>query len=292
MKLPKAYAEAVAEAMAEDSDQANLTFDGYVAYWLQQDAQSAIANNRAEYPDWPDEHLELNFRFEWISEGWYERGMARRLATDDLEEFGLFIQMHVRQAILNHTADEDEFVDVWTLLPAIAIGDDLAIERYIAIATFPLTNGHPVVRTIYNGIHAILRSHASEVEKLRRKQLSEKKPAWLKGIVECLQGIVSQDSSRVASGIEQHLKGFRKSDRITPLEKIVSLEAHGLYRLAERIDPNLVQEFDTERGLPWDKDFHLWSSTTQPALAVEHFGNCPKPLSAAFVTLERPAWAV
>jgi hypothetical protein len=292
MKLPKAYAEAVAKAMANDRVQANLTFDGFVAHWLERDAQKAIAKRRAKYPDWPDGHLELNFRFDWISEGWYKRGVARRLATDDLDEFGLFIQMHVRQAILNHVANEDEYVDVWTLLPAIAIGDDLAIERYVDIATFPLSDGHPVVRTIYNGIHAILRSHASEVEKLRKKRLSEKKPAWLKGIVECLQGIVSQDSSRVASGIEQHLKGFRKSDRITPLEKIVSLEAHGLYRLAERIDGDLVRDFDTERGLPWDKEFHAWSSATRPALAIEHFGDCPKPLAAAFVNLERPAWAV
>jgi hypothetical protein len=295
MKLPKAYAKAVEEAMANDRDRANLAFDHFVAHWLERDAHDAIANTRTQYPDWSDEDLELAVRFGWISDwpnGWYLRGMARRLATDDLDEFGLFIQMHVRQAILNHVANGDEFTDVWTLLPAIAIGDDLAIDRYVDIATFPLSKGHPDTRTIYNGIHAILRSHASELEKLRRKRLSEKKPAWINGIVACLQGIVSQDSSQVASGIEQHLEGFRKGYRINSLEKIVSLEAHGLFRLAERIDGDLVKDFDPERGLPWDRDFHAWSSITRPTLAIEHFGSCPKPLAEAFVTLKRPQWAV
>jgi hypothetical protein len=217
--------------------------------------------------------------------------MARRLATDDLNEFGLFIQLHVRQAILNHDADEDESTDVWTLLPAIAIGDDLAIDRDVDIATFPLSRGHSDTRTIYNGVHAILRGEDSELEKLRRKRVSEKKPAWIRGIVACLQGIVTGDSSRVAFGIEQHLDGFRKGFRIDRLEKIISLEAHGLYRLAERIDGGLVRDFDTERRIPWDREFHAWSSTTRPALAIEHFGICPKPLAAAFVNLDRPEWA-
>lgn len=295
MKTPKSDAKVVAEAMANDRVRANLAFDRFVAHWMERDAQKAIANTRAEYPDWPDEQLELNVRFGWISDwpnGWYLRGMARRLATDDLDEFGLFIQMHVRQAILNHDANEDECTDVWTLLPAIAIGDDLAIERYVDIATFPLSDGHPDTRTIYNGVHAILRSHAPELGSLQRKRMPEKKPAWIKGIIACLQGIISKDSSRVASGIEQHLDGFRKGFRIDPLEKIISLEAHGLFRLAERIDGNLVREFDTERGIPWDRDFHAWSSSTRPALATEHFGSCPKPLAAAFVNLERPQWAI
>jgi hypothetical protein len=54
MKLPKAYAEAVEEAMANDRVRANLTFDRFVVHWMERDAQRAIANTRAEYPDWPD----------------------------------------------------------------------------------------------------------------------------------------------------------------------------------------------------------------------------------------------
>jgi len=88
MKLSKAYAKAVEEAMANDrSVQAELTLQQFVAYWLEHDAQPAIENSRFLHPDWSDEQLELNVRFDWISDGlygWYMRGVARRLATGDL----------------------------------------------------------------------------------------------------------------------------------------------------------------------------------------------------------------
>jgi hypothetical protein len=77
------------------------------------------------------------------------------------------------------------------------------------------------------------------------------------------------------------------------LEKIVSLAAHGLYRLAEQIDPTLVRDVDTERALPWDQEFHIWSTNSRPRLTVKHFGKkCPKPVAEAFVKLKRPEWAL
>lgn len=68
----------------------------------------------------------------------------------------------------------------------------------------------------------------------------------------CLQGIAARDASRVAAGIDEHLNGFYKAFCIDPMEKILSLDAHAMFRLAERIDPKLVRCVDTERDAPWD----------------------------------------
>jgi hypothetical protein len=157
----------------------------------------------------------LKVRFDWISDpmnGWYLRGVARRFSTGDLDEFGLFIQMHVRQYKLLNA--RPSYTDVWELLRALAIRDQEAVQRYVADAEFPLQDGHPDTRTIYNGVQALLRSDKAQLDVLQKKELSEKKPAYLTGIIRCLQGIAARDASSVAMGIHQHLDGFRKGSRL------------------------------------------------------------------------------
>lgn len=291
-EMPKEAASAVAEAMSKD--ETRLSFEGFIANWMQRDATEAIANVRKHWhPDWPQVWLELKVRFDWICDpmnGWYLRGVARRFSSGDLDEFVQFIQMHVRQYKLLNARPGD--TDVWELLRALAIRDQEAVGRYVAETDFPLQDGHPDTRTIYNGVQALLRSDKAQLDVLQQKELSDKKPAWLTGIIRCLQGIAARDPARVALGVHQHLDGFRKAFRIHPLEKIVSLEAHGLYRLAEQIDPQLVRDVDMGRGLPWDQEFHIWSTKSRPRLTVAQFGKkCPKPLAEALVTLERPEWA-
>jgi hypothetical protein len=270
----------------------NLSFNEFIEQWTERDPASAIANVQKSHPKWPAKFLPLYIQFGWISDipdGWYLRGVARRIVMDDLDDFGLFIQMHVRQCVLNHDpGGGDEALEIWSLLKALAIADDDAIELWLARSTFPMTHGHPDTVTIYNGVQAILRSNKSQQTALLKAKSSEKKSEWLSGKIECLQGIVSGKPKVVASGLERHLAGFRKAFRLSTLEKLISLDAHGLYRLAERVDPELVEDFDTNRELPWDREFHEWSNEWRPTLAIDHFGKCPKALASAFVTLENP----
>ena len=293
MKLAKSDLTAVNEAMRNIKDGAGLSFEEFIACWMKRDAKPAIFNTRNRYPKLTDQELEWKIRFGWISDwpnGWLLRGVARRFATGNLDEFGSFVQMHARQAILNHCANEDEYTDIWPLLTAIAIQDEPAITHFVKNATFPIKTGHADTRHIYNCVLALLGSRTSELEKLIKKRPTEKRPDWLEGIVACLAGVISQDASQVASGLEAHLKGFKKAKRINPLEKIISLEAHGLYRLVERIDPKLLANCDIQRTLPWDRAFHDWSCENQPKFTKKDFARCPEPLAKAFVTLNRPAW--
>lgn len=295
MKLSKSDLSAVNQAMLNTKDGAGVSFEEFIAFWMKRDAKPAILNTRNRYPELTEQELEWKIRFGWISDwpnGWYLRGVARRFATGNLDEFGLFIQMHARQAILNHCANEDEFTDIWPLLCAIAIQDELAINQFVKNATFPIKSGHPDTRQIYNCVLALLSSRTSELEKLLKKKPTEKRPDWLEGMVTCLKGVLAQDASQVAAGIEAHLKGFKKAKRINPAEKIISLEAHGLYRLAERIDSSLVAECDIQQTLPWDREFHEWSCGNQPKLTLKNFPKSPEPLANAFLTLKRPAWMI
>ncbi|HWB08176.1 MAG TPA: hypothetical protein VG826_02940 [Pirellulales bacterium] len=289
MKLPKQSASAVVEAMSRE--ETKLSFEGFVAHWLQYDARQGIANWRERHPTWPEKWLERRYRFLLICDplnGWYLRGIARRAATGDLDEFGLFIQMQVRQAVMLQPAADNSATDVnELLLPALAIGDQPAIERHLAKATFPKPGAHMVV---YNGVQALLRDDPAEIDRLRKAKVPKSTSARTKGLVHCLQGIAAGDASRVAAGIEEHLNGFYKAFCIDPIEKILSLDAHAMFRLAERIDPKLTLEFNTDRDVPWDREFHAWSTDWLPTLAVDHFGDCPEDLCAPFVTLEIPPW--
>jgi hypothetical protein len=270
----------------------SLSFDEFIEQWTKRDSATAVANVKKSHPKWPAKFLPFYVQFGWISDnpdGWYLRGVARRFAMDDLDDFGLFIQMHVRQHVLNHDpGGDDEALEIWGLLKALAIADDEAIDLYLSRLTFPVTYGHPDTMAIYNGVQAILRSDNSQQTALLKAKRSKNKPDWLSGTIECLQGIVSGQPKIVASGLERHLAGFRKAPRLSSLEKLISLDAHGLYRLAERVDPELVKAVDAHRDLPWDRDFHEWSNEWRPSLAIDHFGNCPKELAQVFVKLENP----
>jgi len=293
LKISKVDASAVSAAMADTETGAGAGFREFVAYWVGRDVAAAVKNRRPRYPDLTDRELEWSARFDQLSDwpnGWYLRGVARRLATGNLDEFGLFLQMHVRQAVLNHTANDNEFTEVWPLLVALAIDDRAAVEEFVRVGTFPLEAGHPDSVRIFNDVHAILRSRTAEWQRMAKDRGREKKPAWLAGILACLEGIAARNAPQVAAGLEQHLEGFRKGVRINPLEKIIAHTAHGLYRLAADVDPDLVATFDHRRGLPWDAEFHDWSTRPRRALSASDFGNCPEPLVAAFVTLKRPSW--
>ena len=123
LKLSKADASAVSAAVANTEDGAGASFQEFVAYCVGRDVTAAVKNQRPRHPDLTDRELEWNVRFGRLSDwpnGWYLRGVARRLATGNLDEFGLFLQMHVRQAILNHTTSDSEYTDVWPLLVVLA----------------------------------------------------------------------------------------------------------------------------------------------------------------------------
>ena len=294
MKLAKADATAVQEAMANTRNGAGLSFSEFVQFWLRYDAAPALKNTRTRYPDLTEEELEWKMRLGWLSDGiigWYLRGVAQRCSTDNLEEFAQFILMHVRQSVLSHNPEDSEYTEVWPLLQALAIQDQPTIDRYMKIATFPLKSGHADSVRIYNGVHSLLRSIGNDSPATFNRKPGKKPATWLDGILCCLEGISTRDPDKVASGIEEHLQGFRKSGRSSTLEKLISLEAHGLYRLAEQVDKDLVATVNTERALPWDREFHAWSTENRPTLTEKDFGKCPKPLAEAFVKLTQPKWA-
>lgn len=293
MKLSKSNMEIVQAAMANTKDGAGLGFRDFIESLMQRDVQPNIKNTRSRFPTLTMKELELKALFGWVSDwpnGWQLRGIARRLATGNISEYCQFLLMHVRQAVLNHSAGDEEYTEVWPLLYAISIGDQLAIDSFMAISSYPIRTGHPDTRLIYNNVHKLLRAGVTKTKTPMKKPSKGKRPAWLDGMILCLEGIFKRDPAIVAKGIEQHLDGYSKAQRINSLEKIVSFEAHGLYRLAERIDPNLVVQCDTQRELPWDREFHEWSSQNEPVLVLKNFGSCPKPLVKAFDTLYRPPW--
>lgn len=291
MKLTKADATSVEKAMANTEDRANLGFREYVAYQMRRDIQGSIKNQQPRYPNLNAQELEWKIRFEKLADwpnGWYLRGIARRFATSDLAEFALFVQMYVRQAVLNYAGDDD-FTEIWPMLRALAISDQPTIDAYLAVATLPLESGPPEVRLLHNCIYALLKPGIVRPESLQREETG-KTGDWLQGLITSVKGVLARDPGQVAEGLEQHLVGFRKAHRINPLEKIVSLEAHGVYRLAERIDASLVREFNPERELPWDREFHDWSSSQRPAITMDHLSDCPEPVATALVTVQRPSW--
>ena len=73
-------------------------------------------------------------------------------------------------------------------------------------------------------------------------------------------------------------------------EKPISIEAHGLYRLAQKIEPELLAKFDPLTALPWDAEFHAWTTANAAELLASDFGYCPDKFLRPFLTSKRPKW--
>ena len=91
--------------------------------------------------------------------------------------------------------------------------------------------------------------------------------AYFRRIGECLRVIGDREYSLFPVSIKNLCKTFRRNPDY-PEDALICLEAHGIWRLANRIDPALIKEFDTCSDLPWDEALHAIVSEIDGPIAM------------------------
>ena len=87
------------------------------------------------------------------------------------------------------------------------------------------------------------------VDKLKNRKESK----FFRAMYDCLYGLIESDSQIFLQGYEQILKGNRRQNEFSSLEKMISLTAHAfkhLYEEREELDQNV---FSSNQKLPFDQ---------------------------------------
>jgi len=295
IRFPKSYVSyAVAAVNSSDLDD-RLSFEDYIGSCMQRDPTQAIENRRRECPNWPDEWLEGHVRFRWISDhnGWLTRGVARRIVSGDFDELQLFLEMHVRSRFLwysNYAKNQEEYLEIWPLLVALAINDRITIQRHTEFATFPLvkSRGGEAAR-LFNAVHLLLREPTSTKIADLDLRTSKSTASWLKGCLEFIEACVRHDPTMAQNAFDAIVDGYRKSSQINLMEKAIAFCAHGLLRVAERVSPDLRVSHPTGTSLPWDAELHA-AAANRELLSRDHFPGVPSWLVNSFVDLRPLPW--
>lgn len=188
-------------------------------------------------------------------------GYAKRLAQDSPKELAYSASLYTRLQFWHGTQDtkgecQIEYID---LLRALAAGDTHVVQQVAKAPPETYKWGPYETKFV---VTSVLAASVRNQEKLANAVAEYHKITKPKLFVTCMytifHGILDHDASQVTEGLESLLKTSRKINQLWEICKIISLETHGMYELCRWYDPTLVQEFDTERKLPWDTDLCDW----------------------------------
>jgi hypothetical protein len=230
--------------------------------------------------------------------GWdlVERGVVRRIVRNSPTELAAALSLNARLEWLTLCApgrpltDRDD--DAWHIMSALAGSDINAAVAFFGTRSRPLKRRNCPATLLYNGLRSII------TDQTQRGLLEELEysgaPLPIRALHSTLLGILTDDAELVADGISKTLKKFKqlKTYGAAPLkhETLISLHAHGLAELAFWKSPNLLQQFDTSAGLPWDAKYYKLLRRKGRSLAFLDLSSHSKLLSRWINTLQPPAW--
>ncbi|PQO46400.1 hypothetical protein [Blastopirellula marina] len=258
--LPKKYQRDI-EVLVE-SYGADQTLHEYIAAKQQKYFPELLGPNRMRDVDWTEEQHTAHAT-ENLMAGYplLERGYAKRILEDNPEELARSASTFGRLRYWWGTRNEyDDFLTYANdMLRTLASGDIELFQRYTEVTPSKATKGPRAEKLLHAGITAVINRDRNRLADAIAEYETWNKP---KRYIECmyatLQGLLDSDPKQVAAGLDSFIETSRKITQLYDLFKYICLEPHGLYELCRWYDPELVAEFNPDRGLPWDYGLHCW----------------------------------
>src|SRR5690606_20012849 len=94
---------------------------------------------------------------------------------------------------------------------------------------------------------------------------SRKLPGSDAAIRDCLVAIYEGSSEDFADALLRCGKSTRRLRSIDPHARLIDIGLHGLWALAHRVDPVIVELWSVNSPLPWDAGLHRWNLANKSA---------------------------
>jgi hypothetical protein len=223
-----------------------------------------------------------------------DRGVARRVMTGDPDEMESALSLSARLDWLHRCnpswQKRQSYPDIWFALRGLAAGDIDVARAIFRTRSHGSKGGHKPTVLIYDAVEAIVMKDREAQASIAPRIAKCNMPDWFRAVLETLQGVVEDDSSIVAAGLERVLATFRRQQDPFDYEMIVSLHAHALAELAYWVSPKLLAEFEVERALPWDRAYYRWLRRKPRSTAYRDLSSYSVLLNRWVHDLEEPEW--
>lgn len=242
----------------------------------------------SQQPAWSKEKIRAVLSLSYSTMDLKEATIARRFTLDDPAELGRGLSVLSRLRWLDLLINHHSFVDFDFVVEAFA-AHDLKVGPLLAKGEPAVSDGKPEFLDLCSiAVEAIGRKDMNKLRATARRMAKEKLRPWQRGICLCLTGIADGEAGTIAEGLTELLDGLHKMRQKDELEEAINLPAHGLYRLAEWVSPDLVATFDVSQAFPWDAGFHAWCQSHPDPLESVDLSSISPDLHAAVVLLQPP----
>ncbi len=184
-------------------------------------------------------------------------GLANRLSTGNIKDMSTSLAISARTGYLLHIyhhSDDYDCLPIFELLDMLAVFDLAAVEEVTRKFHAPFEKGHRDTNLLCNAVYMALGKHPNPetvVESINRSKSTK----FFQSIFGCLVAIVETDASAFLAFLNAILKGNRRQEFHSALEKAICIEAHAMVNLWSIRNPT-VQLNISSLELPWDAEFH------------------------------------
>jgi hypothetical protein len=240
-----------------------------------------------------DEECEALLDLELLSTELRGRGVARRLALNTLSDLRTALSLEARVDWFGRgefgSKSDGCYPEAWDILRALAARDLAVTKRFFEVNDQPVKRGHRPTVLLYNGLLALVTRNKKLQSELVGALAQLKAPEASKSMLNVVRGILTDDGPAVVAGLAQVMGSFRRLDTFEE-DKIICFQAHGLAELALETNPDLLDTFDREQGLPWDAPFFGWLRSESPHPVYPELAKKSRLLDQWLNRLEPPRW--
>lgn len=190
-------------------------------------------------------------------------GIARRIVSGDTGLMVECLRSSARAGYLDYVARGEMYpggsdcLHVFELLKMLAIGDRQAVEALTSRFPAPFNQGHLDTVTLCNAIYLAIDKHPDPASVIAAVG-SRKSTKFFTAMYRCVMAILKRDHEAFSQHLIELLKGNRRQDFHSSMEKIICFEAHAMVNLwLSRNGEDLSQLDGFE--LPWDRGLHLYA---------------------------------
>lgn len=254
---------------------------------------------------WPEketyERILFNYRIE-LPQDLGAIGVLRRFQLDAPRQIAMYTAFSLRSAWLTNGHLTWPWASLSGLSPVLALvcNDQLLLERFLTlpcpIVTLPGNKKDPLLKNkvMLDMVLGVLRDQKQVVEdaiewfeRLPKDQISSGMKSEFSGY----RAILDRDAARFLESMEHSFSTTRKlRGLISPAFKLFNLGLHCVYELARYKDPKLVENWDHERALPWDADFHRWRRTNEEPLTEKDLEGLDDERKRLLIEVPAPNW--
>jgi hypothetical protein len=254
---------------------------------------------------WPEketvERILFNYRI-GLTEDLHSIALSRRFQLDDPRQIAMFTAFGLRSEWLINGHLTWPWATLSGLSPIVALvcNDRLMMERFdtlpCPLVELPGNKKDPLLKNkvSLDMVLGIIRDRRDVVEgaidwfeRLPKDQLSSGMRSEFSGY----RAILDRDPQQFLESMEYSFANARKlRGLISPSFKLFNLGLHCVYELALLKDPKLVENWDHERGLPWDADFHRWRRNNEEPLTAKDLEGLDEDRKRLLLDVPVPQW--